>query len=75
MKQYIIEARNPDGSLDLKCEQPETVFGRKSISGMTLNEIAKTIFRFKPDAVLDGGSIPLWATAINPKWVIREKTW
>jgi hypothetical protein len=73
--QYVIEKRNADGSLDLSGLQPEKVFGLGAIQGISEDAIAKVIFAKVPDASLHGTNIPLWATAIDPKFVIRKKTW
>ena len=71
---YIIEARNA-GQLDLTGPQPETVFGRGAIVGMTEDRIAKAIYQLKPEATLTGDRIPYWPSLIDPRWVAREKTW
>lgn len=72
---YIIEARNPDGSLKFDCDQPESFFGMQAIKGGTTDSIAEAIFRKVPDAVLIGDAIPLWPKLINPYWIARRKTW
>jgi hypothetical protein len=74
-ERYIIERRNPDGSLDLKGPQPESVFGLGAIEGMDDWAMSRVIFRHVPDATLTGDSISLWPAQIDPAWVARLKTW
>lgn len=72
---WIIEARDPYGNLDFKCPAPFTKFGISGIQGITEDEMAKVIFRHKPDAVLDGRSISQWPALLHPNWIARRKTW
>lgn len=73
---WIIEARDPaSGRLDLRCPQPELVFGHIAITGMADHEIAKVIFRRMPDAALDGRFISQWPALLHPNWIARRKTW
>lgn len=72
---YIIEARHPDGRLDLTEPQPESVFGPGAIRGMGDDAMATAIFTREPDAVLDGRHVALWPAMIDPRWIARRKTW
>jgi hypothetical protein len=72
---YIIEARNTDGTRALRGPQPETVFGNGAITGMSEDDIAKVIFRHKPEASLDGRNIAYWPSVIDERWIARRKTW
>lgn len=72
---YIIERRTQMGRLDFKGPQPERVFGRGAITGLTEDQIAKTVYRLAPDAVLTGQNIPLWAAFVDPAFIVRAKTW
>lgn len=72
---YIIESRNPDGSLKLDGPQAHEFFGIQAIKGGTTNSIADSIFRKIPDATLAGTNIPEWPKLINPNWIARLKTW
>ena len=72
---YIIERRTPTGELDLKGDQPERLFGMGAIQGMTLDQIAKVVFRHRAKAVLDGRFSGTWAMMIDPAWKTRRKTW
>lgn len=72
---YIIECRNPDGSLDLKGAQPESMFGPGAIRGMSSDAMAKRIFRDHPDAVLRGETISAWPSIFDSRWRARVKTW
>ena len=75
-KLYVIEARDHEGKLLFgDTPQPYTVFGDKAITGITDWEMSRVIFRLKPDATLEGGSIPDWPRLINPYWVARHKYW
>lgn len=75
MQIWIIEARNDDGSLDLNCEQPTTVFGKRAITGMSDWEMSRVIYARDNKVVLCGDSIAKWPSSINPKWKARVKTW
>lgn len=73
---WIIEARDPkDGKLDFRCPQPEAIFGHTAITGMADHEMARVIFRYKSDAILDGGRIAKWPSLLQPHWIARRKTW
>ena len=73
---WIIESRDENGQLILgNTPQPESVFGNGAIQGMSEDSMAKIIFRKIPNATLDGGSIALWPSLINPNWKARVKTW
>lgn len=73
---YVIEARNPDGSLDLKGRQPESDFGMGAIHGMGEDAIAQVIFRKLPKATLSGmAGVTAWVRMIDPRYVARVKTW
>lgn len=72
---YVIEARHPDGTLDLKSAQPEMLFGEKAITGITEDEMAKVIFHHCPNANLHGGNISIWPRALHANWVARHKYW
>jgi hypothetical protein len=71
----VIEARNADGTLDLKCAQPEMMFGDKAITGITCDDMAKVIFHHCPNASLHGTNIPIWPKALHEKWIARVKYW
>lgn len=72
---YIIEARTPDGSLDLSGPQPESVFGVRAIVGMNDWDMSRVIYQKLPDAVLRGDNILHWPSLIDSRWVARHKTW
>lgn len=74
-KKYIIEARDEQGQLDLKCEQPESVFGVGAIMGMTDWEMSRVIYARNKEVTLTGDNIPNWPKVLNPRWVARPKTW
>jgi len=77
-EKWIIEARNPDGSLDLGSLQPEVVFGAKAITGMTADQIASAIYRFFGDSwspMLSGTEVETWPSYIDRRWTARRKTW
>lgn len=72
---WIVEKRRHDGSLDLTQPQPGEFFGLKSIHGMTLDQMAKSIFKHCPDAELRGTNVPSWPKCLNKSFVARLKTW
>ena len=73
---WIIEARNRNGELEFRTLQPQHIFGRDSITGMSEDAIAKVIYRHDPLAPpLDGSDIPNWPKRLHPMWVARRKTW
>ena len=72
---YIIEARDTNGKLNLKCEQPENFFGKSAIKRISANEMARIIFREVPKAILDGQNIHAWPSIVNPIWKARKRTW
>lgn len=75
---YVIERRHPDGALDLKGKQPESVFGKAAITGISDWEMAQIIFRTLPNlsnAELTGDTIPAWPAHIDSRWSARRKTW
>lgn len=73
---WIIEARNPDGSLDLRTLQANHIFGMKAITGISEEEMAKTVYRYDPlTPSLSGRDVPNWPTRLHPKWIARRKTW
>ncbi len=75
---YIIEARTPDGKLDLTGEQPEEVFGMRAIHGITIHEIADVVQRRCPElplSLLAGDEILTWAAHIDSRFKTRIKTW
>lgn len=74
-EQYVIECRTPEGAFDFSGEQPEHYFGRRAITGIDEDAMAKAIFRTKPDAVMDGRHVGLWPALIDPRWSARRKTW
>lgn len=74
-ERWIIEARKPDGSLDLSGRQPHEVFGKGAIHGMTDHAIAQVIYKHNEAAVLRGDQIAQWPALIDPRWCAREKTW
>lgn len=78
MTKYVIEARKPDGSLDLDAPQPESVFGEAAITGITEDAMAKALFRKFPEdtgIVLRGDSIATWPALVDSRWKARPKTW
>lgn len=74
-KLYVIEARDEAGKLDLSGLQPEHVFGRRAITGISEDEIARVIFNRHEDAVLDGRFVPSWPKIVDARFAAREKTW
>lgn len=72
---YVIEARDPDGKLDLRGPQPESVFGNAAITGITEEAMARTVFRHKPEACLRGDDLDRWPSLIDPRWIARRKYW
>lgn len=72
---YVIEARTPDGQLDLASPQPHEVFGQYAITGIDLWRMSQVIYRHVPDAVLTGDRIAVWPAVIDPRWIARRKTW
>lgn len=72
---YVIEKRDEERNLVLTGRQPEDIFGDKAYKGITQDEMIKVIWRVAPDAALRGDNIGNWAKAIDPRFVIREKTW
>lgn len=73
-RKWIIEARHPDGSLNLDCPQPEEVFGPGAIHGMTDWEMSRVIFRkVSLDVVLTGDKIAEWPSLIDSRWKARPK--
>lgn len=78
---YIIEARHPDGSLDLTAPQPEEFWGIKAITGISQDEMARVIYRLHPEVdtsrsiLLDGAQICLWPRVIDIRFTARRKTW
>ena len=71
-KRWIIDARI-DGRLDLTAPQPQKFFGMAAITGITEDEMAKTVWRHTPDAVLDDRDIARWAARIDPRFIARER--
>lgn len=74
-KRYVIEKRHANGSLCFAGPQPEDFFGERAITGITLDQIAREVFRRHPEAVLTGENIPDWARSIDARFAVREKTW
>jgi len=72
---WIIECRNPDGTLNFEGPQPEDVFGFGAIRGMTDDAMAKIVYARRPDAILHGSEIANWPSYINLGWKARRKTW
>ncbi len=72
---WIIEARHPDGTLDLTAPQPEDFFGLAAINGMTDWEMSRIIFKHDDNVVLTGDSIATWPRAIDGRFTARRKTW
>ena len=73
---YVIEARNPDGSLDLKGTQPEEHFGLGAITGLDPDRIARLVYSYVPDATMNGMEGPtVWVKLVNPRYVARVKYW
>lgn len=72
---WIVERRDEAGKLVFDSPQPEDRFGDAARNGMTEDQMAKVIFRHKPNAVLTGDSIPTWPRVIHPQFVARRKTW
>lgn len=76
---WIIEKR-VDGQLDFSAPQPEQVFGPGAITGLTDDQIAKTVYRHcdangRPDVILDGRNIPHWPALVDGNFWARRKTW
>jgi hypothetical protein len=77
-KLWVIECRKLDGTLDFSGAQPESIFGRASITGITDDSMAHIIYRTLPDlaeGVMCGDNIANWPKLIDPRWTAREKTW
>lgn len=74
-KLYVIEARNPDGSLDFASPQPEQIFGGAAVTGITVDRMAKVIYARKPDAVLTGDSVCKWPALLDSRFTARVKYW
>lgn len=72
---YVIEARNPDGSLSFDEPQPESIWGMQAITGLTENAMSDAIFRRFPSAILTGDSISQWPRIIDARFSARVKTW
>jgi hypothetical protein len=72
---YVIECRNPDGSLDLRGRQPEEVFGAAAYNGISTDAMAKRIYRDFPDAALRGETISAWPSIFEARWRARRKYW
>ena len=72
---WIIECRTPAGALDFTAPQHETIFGAGCITGLTEDQIAKTVFRLQPDAVMRGDAIATWPALVDPRFIARRKTW
>lgn len=74
---WIIEARNPDGSLNFEAPRPNDIFGEGAIHGMTDWDMSRVVLRVKPDEFgrLQGTNIPQWPSFIDPRFSARRKTW
>lgn len=72
---YIIERRDDQGALVFDKPQPEDYFGSGAREGMTTDQMAKVVFRHKPNAVMTGMDIPRWPANIHPQFIARRKTW
>lgn len=73
---YVIEARNPDGSLNFEDPQPYDIFGIQAINGISEDHMAKVIFRRLGDSIiLSGDSVIAWPKLIDPRFQARRKTW
>lgn len=72
---YVIEARKPDGSLDLEGRQPWAAFGDKAFTGISEDAMAKIVYRYCPNATLTGMDIMAWPSNIDPRWKARRKYW
>lgn len=72
---WIIECRTLNGSLDFSGRQPESVFGLAAITGIDEDAMAKAVWRHAPEAVLEGGNLPIWPAFVDPRWIARRKTW
>lgn len=72
---WVIERRFPDGLLDMTGDQPERVFGSAAINGISVDAMAKVVYRHRPDADMHGDSIATWPSLIDPHWIARPKYW
>jgi hypothetical protein len=74
---YVIEARRPDGSLDLSGRQPEATFGPNAITGMDDWQMSRVILREVPEQFdkCRGDNVAEWPSFIDPRWHARRKTW
>ena len=72
---YVVEARNPDGSLNFDKPQPEDFYGLGAIQGLSEDALAAPIFRRDPDVVLDGRTLLLWPRELDPRFTARKKYW
>lgn len=72
---WIVEAREPDGTLDLRTSQPDAVFGTECYAGITEERMANAVFAYSPLSKLEGSDIAHWPTILHPKWIARRRTW
>ena len=72
--QYVIECRDDTGALDFTGKQPEQAFGLGAITGISEDEMASIVWRYAPDAGLNG-NVSAWPTFVDPRFRARVKTW
>lgn len=73
---YVIEARNPDGSLNFEDPQPYDIFGRQAITGISEDQMAKVILGRLGDSIcLTGDSVISWPKLIDLRFQARRKYW
>lgn len=75
---FVIEARDKNGQLlPYTYPQPsdDKAFGIKAITGISIDQMAKVIYRLRPGVVLSGMEILGWVRKIDSQWSVRRKTW
>lgn len=72
---YVIEARTPEGKLDMTAPQPEKYFGMQAITGISEDAMARVVYRHNANVTLDGRHVLNWPIAIDKRFKARRKTW
>jgi hypothetical protein len=72
---WIVECRNPDGTMDLEGRQPHSVFGVLAMTGMKIETLKKIILEKHPCAVLRAETITAWPSIFDSRWRAKLKTW
>lgn len=67
---YVVECRNPDGSLNFDDPQPPFQ------ESWTEDDLANLARNHNPDALLLGMNVLTWVSDnCDPRWKTRPKTW